>query len=276
MATYATWRGGGTYSAIVVSGGLDTKGSYTEVSASTSFNSSKCWVGNNGSTAGNVYLYDIATGAAASETVRVDNVMICGPSLETYGAGLVQLEFDIASGTRIAARCQSSTSGADQIAMWILQENRATASLPDPETYGITTATTEGVTVDPGAVADTKGAYAEITASTAADHDVFLIMVGNNANTAAAATNWNMDLASGAGGAESIIVPDLSFVCGTASDTVLPSVTRVELAISSGTRLAARSMCGITDATDRLFMVSLIGMDTVATGGGGASAYAFA
>ena len=279
MATYASLRGGNNYNVTVTSGGASTKGAYVEVTASTAFDSSKLWLGTAGNTQGNVYMTDIATGAAASEVVQVANLICQGLFNEIYGAYYIgPIDLDIASGTRIALATQSNTAGADTFGGWIMQENRALGSLTDPVTYGADSGTTLATVVDPGAVADTKGGYVQITASTTSDHDAVLVLVGMGTNTAVGTgINWNLDIATGAGGAEVIKVPDITLVSSTTSDALFPPVSRFEFTIASGTRIAVNAMCTSTDATDRLIQVSIIGLDQpAAAGGGGASAYAYA
>jgi hypothetical protein len=95
-------------------------------------------------------------------------------------------------------------------------------------------------------------------------------MFGNQANQLMSTANWSIDIATGGAGAETVIVPDL--ICASLASTVdgvVPSAFAVPVHIVTGTRIAARAKCTITDATDRLIDLILIGIGgTLVTGGG--------
>jgi hypothetical protein len=71
-----------------------------------------------------------------------------------------------------------------------------------------------------------------------------------------------MDVAIGASGSEKIILPNLFMTTHTTSDEIAPSVFGpYSVYIPSGTRLAVRAQCSITDATDRTFDAMIYGIE---------------
>lgn len=269
---------GATYAATVVTAvAANTKGAYTELTASTSADGSFWYVAALASSLVNqAYLLDIATGAAASETVIVANIPVyAGAASGSTASFIVPIDRDIASGTRLSARCQSESGGSDQLFVWILHQDRALSSLSTVATYGANTATSFGTAVDAGATINTKGAYAELTASTSADHNVLVLIVTNPANTGPAIANFSLDIATGAASSEVIIVPDIAIRSDQSGDWFFPSVVRLPVdTISAGTRLACRCQSTTNDATDRVLSVALLGMTAPTSGGGGGGAHA--
>jgi hypothetical protein len=129
-------------------------------------------------------------------------------------------------------------------------------------TYGAATGDSGAVSVDPGGSANTEGSYSEITAGTTHNIKSLLIVVGTAGNGALSAANWLIDIATGTGGSEQILIPNLCMGAALQSDFMIPAVFGPFVVdIASGTRLAARAQCSITDATDRLFDMEILGLD---------------
>lgn len=239
-------------------GSAHTKGSYVQMEASLSVD---IWgfylhVGYQTSTTGTAdYLFDLATGAAASEVVQVANVLWTGNNRRiSQGQALIPLE--IASGTRIATRTQTnSTSTVELLGIGLTglekdEVSGATACV----TYGENTGTTRGTEIDPGAVANTKGAYVQVTGSTSADFNFVMVSWGQLDNAVITTLYMLFDLATGAAASEVVLWANQPAIsgetavgqyCGFPRSTWTPDV-------ASGTRLAMRAQCTITDATDRL------------------------
>lgn len=275
VATYPG-HSGSTYATTVTAGSpAHTKGAYAQIAASTSFDSSRLWIGlMAGGLANAAYLLDIATGAAASEVVLVADVTI-QTGIEGEGEpALTYVAADVASGTRLAARCQCTTA-SQTLFVWLMQESRALQSLSSPVTYGANTGTSLGVAVDAGATADTKGAYSQITASSSADHDAWSVLIGTNNNSAPTLANFALDIATGAAASEVVVIPDIIIRTSTFSDKYTPGSLWVPVTIPSGTRIAARCASTTNDATDRILTVALIGMGLPSGGGGGATDVAY-
>ncbi len=110
--------GSSTGTTITASGTANTKGSWTQLIASTSKRAvaitvSLAWG------MGVDMLVDVGTGAAGSEVVLLPNLLhpAAGPRL-THFVFMIQ----IPSGTRVAARCQSPTASATDVAVIYLIE----------------------------------------------------------------------------------------------------------------------------------------------------------
>lgn len=264
-----------TYSAAITSGGgANVKGSYTQLVASTPYASSRLHVivrHTGGGVARVTGLVDLATGAAAAETVVVADLAVFSDSDSVVGESLA-VSVDVPAGTRLAVRWASAPGSSQVLNLIVLLEDRALGSLAGPVTYGTVSASSRGTLVDPGGVASTKGSYVELAASTSARIDaVGLCCTVNSSITLAAFTTWTLDLATGSGGAESVVIADVITSGNTAGDTMRPGLLRLPVSIPAGTRLAARCACNRTTAGERVLALTVIGLQEPASGGGSAA-----
>lgn len=242
-------------------GAANTKGAYTEYVTSTSFDAIGFFI-SNGSSGGNVdTLHDVAIGAAGSEQIIVPDILISG-SNEGVAGNFVYFPIAIPGGTRIALRRQASTAATALNVVVILVGAGALPAqrLQRAVNYGAAAADSGGVSIDPGGVANTKGSWVQIAASTSADIKWLVVCIGNQLNTVRTGATWLLDLAIGAAAAEQLVVPDINLVAQASSDFMNPRLLGLPVSIPAGTRLAARASCTTTDATDRLFDLVLIGV----------------
>lgn len=125
-----------------------------------------------------------------------------------------------------------------------------------------TPALSRGINVDPGGTANTKGAWAELTASSSVDVAALFGVVGYNGDIARAATaSMLLDIGLGAGGSEFVLVPDISFGWGTTWDgpnDVFFQPIAAQIAIA--TRVAARAQCDVTTDSDRDIDLAVYGL----------------
>jgi hypothetical protein len=259
---------------ITADGSADTKGSYGELSAATSRDNDGFVLFMGTANDGADYLTDIATGAAASETVVLANVAF-SHAADIRRIAVVSCPLAIATGTRVAAATQSSVGGAVirlVLGLWQLG-SVLLGGCTNIDTYGAETSDTGGVAVDPGASTNTKGDYAEITSSTGAATEQVAVQTGNRENTVRSTASWLMDLATGAAMSETVVWANFPLGSSTIADVVSPVVTPfVPLVIATSTRIAARAQCSINDATDRLFdalVLAARGADASGGSGGG-------
>jgi hypothetical protein len=250
-----------TPSTITSGGGANVKGSYTEIASSTGFTCNRMLfrVVNTMGTAGRQFLFDVATGAGGAEVVLVPN--LSAESGTSVGAALSWERFpvSITSGTRIAVRCQASGAGGQTARVAITLESAGdivgvTAAWGN---YGVDTTTSSLTSVDPGGSANTKGSYAQITASTSAVIQPMCLMLGQQANTAPTGTFWLVDLATGAAASEVVLIPDSGAAIGGSAGEMEPRWRMFLTYIPASTRIAARASCLTTDATDRIIGVAL-------------------
>lgn len=245
-------------------GSAHTKGSYVELVSALGFTATAVQIVVVRTSSSQVVLLDLAIGAAGAETVVVPNLITDnwagGASASTHhGAAHWTLPLAVPSGSRVAARC--ATSSASQ-SVWVAVTFVAAGATPGVAAftnYGAVSGTTSGTTVDPGGTANTKGSYVELTPSTGAVTQVLVPLVGIN-NSSPSAAQWAVDVATGAAGAEVVLLPDLRF--GTPSGAsggrlslhALPFLTY----LPAGTRIAVRASCDITDASDRLLSMAVL------------------
>lgn len=266
-------HGAGTYG-VTISAPVSThtKGSWTELLASTSEAIAAILPSVSNANAGSQkYLWDVGTGAGGAEAVLIADMPFHNGSNFNINCTTFYLPITIATSTRLAARCQASGASSTMEVSATLVGGTGTAA---PTTYGAVTASSNGTQVDPGGSANTKGSYAQVTASTSATHTWWIVLIASRGNANPAGALFALDVATGAGGAETVVIPDLQFSSNAGADTFNPGSWSVPLSIASGTRIAARAASGTTDATDRLFDVVLIG-GTAPTTGGGEHAFAF-
>ena len=246
-----------------------TKGSYTQLVASTSFTSTWGLLQLRSYDLGlNAFLIDIATGGAGSESVRIANVPLIGQFNVVLTPGVL-LPLAIASGTRVAARCQCAGAGGNRVkvGLLLLDSGMAPTANADPVTYGAVTGTTLPTAVDAGASVNTKGSWVELTASTSAAAGWLVINVQPPPSMTGSAS-FLIDIGTGAGGAETVIIPDVFIVPMISGDGIWPAAFHFPVAIAAGTRIAARAACSSNGATDRVVNISLLAVDASMPAGG--------
>lgn len=238
----------------------NTKGSYVQLVAATTRDTHWIQLNLKGNSLSKDYLCDIAIGAAGSEQVILPNLLYSIGSIFFF-ATIFWIPVFIPGGSRVAVRTQSTAAVANSQITCLLGASPFTvqAGLSSWVDYGTATADSGGTSVDPGAVANTKGSWTEITAATTRQHRGLLIIIGNQANTARDTNQWLLDIGVGAAGSEQVIIPDYYCYSHTSGDCVAPSAVYCPITIPSGTRIAARAQCDSTISPGRLFDVAIYG-----------------
>jgi hypothetical protein len=272
--SYISYPAGPTAGGANLTGGVaNTKGTYVEYVASSPFltNRVTCVALNaNDGTAAQSFLFDIATGAAASEVVVLPNIMVSQGNGQNT-AGVFPFNLAIAASTRIAGRAQCTNASKAVDVGVMLQAAGGVVGVSSYTNYGSATADSGGVQVDPGGTANVKGAYAQISASTSAIIQHLIVMTGVGSNNLPVTALWDIDLATGAAASEVVLIPDI-FASALSPGTNLGNSRQNALEfltyIAASTRLAARASCSINDATDRLFDIALLTATAPAESGG--------
>lgn len=258
---YITYPAGPTAQALQITGGTsNTKGSYGELTSSSAFECNSVRLAVTESTAiAQRILIDLATGPGGSETVVVPNIVAANPSggAARHAGQVFELPLTVPSGTRIAARHQSSQGAQNLFVALTLIAAGDTPGVSAFTAYGADTSTSGGVSVDPGGSANTKGSYAEVTSSTTAVVQFLMLCLTCGGNSNPSASQWAVDLATGPGGSETVLIPDLR-TNGSAGDAPRLRAYSLLTYIPASTRIAVRASCDITDATDRVLQVGLI------------------
>jgi len=115
-----------------------------------------------------------------------------------------------------------------------------------------------GVTIDPGATANTKGAWTEVEASTLYTMNGFYLVLGANDNNATTIANFLIEVAVGGSGSEEIISGDIAF--GQTATELSVGSYYIPVKVAQGQRISVRAQCSITDANDRLIDASIVGI----------------
>ncbi len=244
----------------LTSGTANNKGTFVQLIASTAFASMGFLIQTGFGTGAVDQMFDIATGAG--DNVIVSNLVFCGNN----GIGQnLYIPIPIPAGTRMSASNQSTGAASTMELSVVLVAQGLTgfAGLGRCTTYGAVTASTTGVAMDPGAVANTKtaGAFTEITSSTTNAIKYLIVGIGNKTNFVRSNFEWLTDIGIGASGSETVLVPNLYMAGTTATDVIMPRYFALPCNVPAGTRLSAKSQCSGTDATDRLFDIVLYGVD---------------
>lgn len=240
------------------------KGPWVQFTASTPTDTTWVAIAAQTHTSGGVaFAIDISIGAAGSEMVVVSNLNMSGnPS---RGERFF-FPFMIPAGTRIAGRMSSDGLGDGMnVHLETYQDQFSSVGVGSAiDTYGFSNAINLGIAVDPGATANTKGAYTQITASLTNDIAGFMIQLDGQGSTSGVggATIWLIDIAVGAVGSEVVILPNL-YQLGYVAGGVLffiPMAAYMPMQIGAGTRISARAQCSTAAATDRGFGITFYGV----------------
>ncbi|MGH2359055.1 MAG: hypothetical protein ACRDGM_00710 [bacterium] len=250
----------------ITSGAANTKGSWAQIIASTAEHYQALLVTIKGAHAVlDRGIMDIGIGASTAEQVLVPDLRwLQGSTVIRAFIHSYFIPIGIASGTRVSARSASPTAS-------YVSHVRVTgipASMQfDPafyqiDHYGIVTADSGATQIDCGATANTKGAYAVITASSTRQIKMFYVIItAANTTTPAAGADALIDVSIGAAAAEQVLAPDLPH-CWSTDATIHHSRTSIYgpfyADIPSGTRIAARGQASGTDANGRLMDVSVL------------------
>jgi hypothetical protein len=265
---------------IVAAGSTHTKGSYVELYSSTAFAADGLYIhqGRTFTSGNRSFLFDIATGAAASESIFIADIgSQAGDDLSSSCFFFRVPHYPIASGTRLSARSQSTVASAGfPLRLYIFATDELSSTISTIVTNGANTGITTGTEVNPGAVANTKGSYAVLSASTSGACRGLTLRIGYK-NTFPTFGSWRLDLATGAAASEVVLLGDLSFTTIDFSDGIVPRQMEFEVAIPASTRVTARSQSTITDAGDRHFQATILRWDGSANAPtGGQASFTFA
>lgn len=205
------------------------------------------------------YLLDIAIGASSAEKIIVENFPLSGSDSSITGGRDENtfLPVYIPLGSKVWCRCQSSTGSStlDVMIIGLAADSRLPPAYRGAWNLSADTATSRGVTVDPGATGGTLGSYAQIAANTSWNgfsREIAAIMFSfgstGGGNTKAAGT-YLLDFAIGAAASEKIIVPQMQLK-NLSGVQLTPLQTPVfPCRIPAGSRTAARARPSFSTGT---------------------------
>jgi len=255
--------------AVVTSSSTNTKGSWTQLIASSAIDA--CWIvvtGGAASTA-DTLAFDIGVGASGSEIAIIQNIINFSNNSWPIDSRLA-FPCQIAAGTRISARAQATVASQTmniQVTLFDGEWNALEGAEGVVDTYGFVSSTTLGTAIDPGATTNTKGTYAQLTASTTADLLGFMLAFdfqNDNAGAVGQITNL-IDISTGASGSEIVLVPNIviNYMNYGSADgcAIYPThIPFIPCPIPAGTRIAARAQSSNATATTRVFGLTFYGV----------------
>jgi hypothetical protein len=227
-----------------------TKGSYTELIASTTANATYlyCVIQTLGGPSTNsATLIDIATGASGSETVIAGNIAIGGARAQLQNPGLGNtpgvvfgFPFQVPSSTRIAARIQSVTNGSVgrtcQVACYVLDAGDYANAPTSVDVIGPSTANSEGISFS-GA----SGTWVEGIASTTRAYRAVVLVPSVHNAVIQPQDNVGFDVGVGASGSEVAFGRIICRITGAEDIGNQPPFVHIfGRNIPSGSRLAVR------------------------------------
>ncbi len=128
------------------------------------------------------------------------------------------------------------------------------------ETIGVNTGTSRGTQLADGSPANTKGAYAELSAATSADAVGMLI---NVARTSQSNQSYAFDIALGGAGSEVDLLSNLTFKVDSRNETNFNIFVPCD--VPAGSRVSARCQTTTTTAIFDISAMLLIGSSATAT-----------
>ena len=244
---------------MITSGVANTKGNYGLLSSGIPFDSHGIFIHVQGPLSDTKQtLVDIAAGTIGSEQVFLNNLHV-----DAVFANVVApfyFPVPLPKNTRVSARAQSSAASSLVGVMGHLFSTSFADMSPlgKVTTYGANTTDSGGTAIDPGAIAGTKGSWVQIGVTTSPIVKL-LIAIGGDSNSIRARTSWLFDIGIGTAASEQVIRGNIPLIFDDAY--ILPkTIGPFSISIPTGTRIAVRSQCSNTDATDRLFDVILYGI----------------
>ncbi len=248
----------------------NTVGSWVQLTASSAIDCVFIYVRAGGfSNIGPNGAVDIGVGGAGSEVVVLQQLITAFHDTNGVTNSVYLLPTAIPKGSRISARSQVNHASDGLFIDVVLYDGAFTEveGYAGVDSIGFVAATTLGTSVDPGAVASTKGAYSQLVASTARDYAGLYVAFDCLGQTAGTLTNTDAGqvwIAVGAAGSENDIISGLNFLKFYYATSALgiqpPVLGPFMVPIPSGTRIAAAAEIGTSTVTERLVGVTCYGI----------------
>lgn len=183
-------------------------------------------------------LLEIGIGAAAAETVWA--TIQIGYNDSGFSHCAYHVPGHIAAGTRVAVRLRSALSGKSVPVIPVFHAAPTPVTLGAPVDYGVNTGTARGVTITAPGSLNTKGAWTEITAATAADLVALTVNVGYAGATDPGSGGVLIDIGYGAAAAEQVLIADLFISVSNTPSMIRRFPPSHAVTVPTGSRLVAR------------------------------------
>lgn len=187
-------------------------------------------------------LIDLGIGAAGSETVVVSNLVM---GFRSVRGTLFPLH--IPAGATLRARVSTSIANDFVRVRTHVFHGEPDCGMSVPgrvTTYGAATATSGGTGVSPPGTANVKGSYAQLTSATTAPIHALMVLAQGSTSGSMSNIEYLIDIAVGASGSETIIVPDFA-VFAQDDEYIYPrshEFLPLSTCIPAGVRLSARCL----------------------------------
>jgi hypothetical protein len=248
--------------AVTSNASANTKGSYSQLIASTANDACGLLVTSGPSSTTGRWSVDIAIGGAGSEVIVAADLMF-----NFSGSGLAQsamtcfVPLNIPAGTRIAARaqCQNASSPTLKVSAQLINSGfDGLGGLSASDTYGFVAASTKGTTVDPGAVANTKGSWTQLVSS--CNRDIKALGICFDGGGGGGGSNQSLvDIGVGAAASEQILIPNIQQVSSNTVNYSPYGMIIFPCSIPAATRIAARAQSSSVVISQRNSTVTVYG-----------------
>ncbi len=227
-----------TGTTLTAGSGAGTKGSWVQLISSTASDTTLVEM-MSAASPGDQFQIDIGVGAAGSEKTIVSNFLCKDAAYENPSAVLLPL--DIPSGTRIAARCASSSgSNSCTLNLILFDGSFLEDGIQGYDDIGLAYANQQDVTCT---TANSKSAWVQLISSTTRDY-YGLVLMGSPYN---GGSDNLVDAGIGASGSEVTIIPNCRFITGSSNEVVQSAMSGlIPIHIPSGTRVAIRLQSSAT------------------------------
>jgi len=248
-----------TNATTITGGAANTKGSYTDIGATTTFDyeAISVFFGNASTTAN--FVFDIAINVGGNRFIIAEDLH--SENLKDgHWASYDPLPIHVPSGSQLSARCAASVASAT-IDLIIIGHSIGLFGAPGYSRCRAlyTPSSSRGINCDPGGTAHTK-TRTQITASTPDRVVGLMVTIGGGGDAARSATRWLFDIEAGGAGSEQVIIPNMFAGCGPTCDVPPQTVFGpFPCDIPTATRLACNIQCSITTAGDRVPDICLHG-----------------
>jgi len=251
---------GSTNATTVTSGAANTKGSYTDIGAVTSFDyeAVSIFFGNS-STTHNV-VFDLAINVGGNRFVIAEDLRHADLK-DGHWASYNGLPLHVPSGSQLSIRCASSVASAT-FDILIVGHSCGLFGAPGYSRMIAlyTPSSSRGIDCDPGGSANTK-TRTQISASIPQRVVMMMVCLGPGSDVAAGAVmKWLLDIEQGGAGSEQVVIPNMFHGRGTVSDMPTQTVFGpFPCDIPAGTRLSCNIQASVTTAGDRVADIALHG-----------------
>jgi len=245
---------------ITAAASANTKGSYADIGAVTSFDYEAVSLMFGNSSAAADFVFDLSINVGGNRFIIADDLRHCDVK-DGHWAQYHMLPIHVPAGSQLSIRCASSVLSTT---LDILIVGHSSSLFGGPG-YSrcialYTPSSSRGINCDPGATNNTK-TRTQITAST--PQRVVALMVGSGGGgdaSRSAVHRWLFDIEQGGAGSEQVIIPNIYQGCNSTGD--LPTQTVLgpfPCDIAAGTRLSCNIQDSNNTSGDRVLDIALHG-----------------